>query len=459
MTVPIHDDMPNDDSAAATHSTSASQEKAQVRPSEREENPNERLLLFSDGIIAFAITIAAISIRLPVDSNKDLSDVLLDPAFFTKVFSYIISFVIVGSYWNEHHRIFRYIKRNNITLVVLNLIFLATIVVVPIANHFLQANLSSAFTNTIYYSVQLATGLALFLLWCYASYHHRFLDKDMHPRLIRYTFIRMLFLPLALLLYLVSEAISFAYGYDGTRTGTLLILVFVLAWSVFQRRYRRGMDISAGSNDVGRIILFSDCVIGIAITLTAAQIDFPDLVGKSEKLIIDKFGEIFPLLMIYFVGFIVIGVHWVLHYRMFRFIQRHDARLVFYNFAFLLCIALLFIPTAADALYLVPLAGELYYGLQTLTALALVLLWFHASRKHHLLRTEVEHAQIQDMTMRVVRNFLLFLVLTGVAFFLYLPPLTYIYLYLLMLLVSWGVKRIRLATQSGKKPEQVSRMA
>ena len=101
----------------------------QVVPNEG-ENENERLLLFSDGIIAFTITLATISIRLPVGR-----DYTTPSAFFADLgpylITYLIGFVIVGSYWFEHWRFFRYIKHSSTALVARNLLFLASLVFLP----------------------------------------------------------------------------------------------------------------------------------------------------------------------------------------------------------------------------------------------------------------------------------------------------------------------------------------
>jgi uncharacterized membrane protein len=94
------------------------------------ENENERLLLFSDGIIAFTITLATISIRLPSDKPvAELPTLLSD--LYPNLITYLIGFVIVGSYWYEHWRFFRYIKHSTTALVVWNLLFLASLVFLP----------------------------------------------------------------------------------------------------------------------------------------------------------------------------------------------------------------------------------------------------------------------------------------------------------------------------------------
>src|SRR5712691_6156227 len=109
----------------------------QKTQSER-ENENERLLLFSDGIIAFTITLATISIRLPSESTKELPDLLAE--LRPNLLTYVIGFVIVGSYWYEHWRLFRYIKHSATALVVRNLLFLASLVFLPFLSHYYGGN-------------------------------------------------------------------------------------------------------------------------------------------------------------------------------------------------------------------------------------------------------------------------------------------------------------------------------
>jgi uncharacterized membrane protein len=104
-----------------------------------QENGNERLLLFSDGVIAVALTLATISIRLPTDKElTNLSELLteLGPYLLTN----LIAFVIVGSYWYEHWRFFRYIKSSTTALVIWNLLFLASLVFLPFLSHYYGGN-------------------------------------------------------------------------------------------------------------------------------------------------------------------------------------------------------------------------------------------------------------------------------------------------------------------------------
>ena len=62
--------------------------------------PTNRLEAFSDGVLAILITIMVLELKVPSgDSLDDLRPVL--PVFL----SYVLSFVILGIYWNNHHHL------------------------------------------------------------------------------------------------------------------------------------------------------------------------------------------------------------------------------------------------------------------------------------------------------------------------------------------------------------------
>jgi uncharacterized membrane protein len=406
---------------------------------EHEENANERLILFSDAIIAFAITLAAISIKIP----RDPAQLVLQHNFRVAAYiAYIVSFAIVAASWNEHHRLFHYIKRNDMMLVLLNFAYLAAIVLVPIGIFFIEVVdpnnipiLLKAFY--LFLGSMLGAYLALLLTWIYASRRHRLLDAEMNPRLITYMTMRLLFYP-ALMLALLVTVVFPLVGLVG-----LLALVAAL---VYRRWYRRGLDISSGSNDVGRILLFSDAVIGIAITIIAAQIEFPSFAGSTageevQKAIAGDLHLLFP----YAIGFVVLGVFWLFHYRMFRYINRHDPWLIVLNFGFLLCIVLMFAPINSYAAYSSQrLGARFYFGIwQTVTALLLVLIWWRAAGKRRLLDHTIADDQIRRFGARLVSNLLIIFALLFVALNPAISPGWYLLLYLAALGLATLVIHLR----------------
>jgi len=318
------------------------------------ENENERLLLFSDGIIAFTITLATISIRLPSDKPiAELPTLLTD--LYPNLITYLIGFVIVGSYWYEHWRFFRYIKHSTTTLVVWNLLFLASLVFLPFLSHYYGGNFYLSgdreslnfylgITTFLFYTFLLVTGILLWLIWRYASHKHRLIDKDLTPSVIRNTTLRLFRVPLAIIVYLIAFVIFNA----SIAISFLPAIVFLVIWEGLRHFLLRSTP-ALKPTDTHRLVIFSDCVMAIAITLVAAQLELPELkFGNSIKQVITSqaVGHLSSILFIYLVAFLNIGIHWMSHYHMFRSIKHSNAWLAVFNLAFLLCITLLFLPTA-----------------------------------------------------------------------------------------------------------------
>jgi len=60
-----------------------------------------RLEAFSDGVLAIIITIMVLEIKVPHGSNFGVLKSLI-PVFL----SYVLSFIYIGIYWNNHHHLF-----------------------------------------------------------------------------------------------------------------------------------------------------------------------------------------------------------------------------------------------------------------------------------------------------------------------------------------------------------------
>jgi len=98
-----------------------------------EENPNARLLAFSDGVIAVAITLLVLDIRLPEDfshwSDAELWSALV--ALWPRLLAYLLSFFVIGNLWNSHRSKFEKITGSDARLCRSICFFLLTIGLVP----------------------------------------------------------------------------------------------------------------------------------------------------------------------------------------------------------------------------------------------------------------------------------------------------------------------------------------
>jgi TMEM175 potassium channel family protein len=153
----------------------------------------ERIVFFSDAVMAIAITLLAIDLRVPeVPPSAAAAGELalrlgeLNP----QIMSFVISFVVIGVYWLAHHRYFAMIRRYDAGLLMLNLLFLLFIVIMPFVASLL-GHYPFLSLGIVPYAVDVsAIGLSIGAMWAYASHSHRLVDKDLDTRQIRLLTVR-----------------------------------------------------------------------------------------------------------------------------------------------------------------------------------------------------------------------------------------------------------------------------
>jgi uncharacterized membrane protein len=132
----------------------------------------ERLIFFSDAVFAIAITLLALEVRLPagVEAFNDAQLFASLLGMWQKYLAYIISFLVIGSFWNAHHRKFRFIRRYDATLRILNLLILMVVAFIPFPSSVISE--SGTRTATIFYALTvMLVGLLYAALWWYAARH------------------------------------------------------------------------------------------------------------------------------------------------------------------------------------------------------------------------------------------------------------------------------------------------
>jgi len=154
----------------------------------------ERMIFFSDAVFAIAITLLALEIRLP-DVARGFNNTLLFSTLvnmWPQYFGYVISFLVIGSFWMAHHRKFRYIHRLDSRLLQLNLLLLLVVAFIPFPSSVISA--SGNRTATIFYALVMILASFIFVaLWSYAL-RHGMVD----PRLTEGQRKRELILPLSM---------------------------------------------------------------------------------------------------------------------------------------------------------------------------------------------------------------------------------------------------------------------
>ena len=125
----------------------------------------ERLVGFSDGVFAIAITLLVLSIEIPSGTDSAFRVISAER---TDVLTYVISFLVIGKYWIEHHHMFERVVRQDDRLLWLNLLFLLCIAFVPFPTALLGDTISTA-TVSVYAFTLVLTDLLAASSWWYAT--------------------------------------------------------------------------------------------------------------------------------------------------------------------------------------------------------------------------------------------------------------------------------------------------
>jgi uncharacterized membrane protein len=118
-----------------------------------------RLEAFSDGVIAILITIMVLELKIPHGTDlRALTPVL--PVFLT----YVLSYVYLGIYWNNHHHMLHATSRINGKILWANLHLLFWLSLIPFVTGWMGENHFAAIPTAIYGGVLLAAAVAYYLL-------------------------------------------------------------------------------------------------------------------------------------------------------------------------------------------------------------------------------------------------------------------------------------------------------
>jgi TMEM175 potassium channel family protein len=162
----------------------------------------ERLVFFSDAVIAIAITLLVVTLAIP-EATENVGDALLDR--WPQILSYVLSFLVIGVFWMAHHRIFRYVRSIDQRLIWLNLLFLMCVAFIPFPTGVLGDHDGSRGAIVFYAAAIGLTGAVLALIWQYLI-HAGHLNERADPKIVRYLTRRSLVTPIS---FLVSIPLSF----------------------------------------------------------------------------------------------------------------------------------------------------------------------------------------------------------------------------------------------------------
>jgi uncharacterized membrane protein len=190
-----------------------------------------RLEAFSDGVIAIIITIMVLEIKVPHGAGWTALHPLI-PVFL----AYVLSFVLLGIYWNNHHHMLQAAKRVNARILWANLHLLFWLSLLPVVTHWVGENYVAPVPVALYAAVQLAAAVAYFILARSLVAHHGAgsalgvaLGSDGKGKA-------------SVAIYAAAVPLAFV----STWASIALIVVVAVMWLVPDRRIERALAGSAG---------------------------------------------------------------------------------------------------------------------------------------------------------------------------------------------------------------------
>ena len=126
-----------------------------------------RLEAFSDGVLAIIITIMVLELKIPHGADLAAIRPLL-PVFL----SYVLSFIYIGIYWNNHHHLLQATRQINGKILWANLHLLFWLSLIPFATGWMGENHFASLPTALYGIVLLCAAIAYTLLQNLIIKHH-----------------------------------------------------------------------------------------------------------------------------------------------------------------------------------------------------------------------------------------------------------------------------------------------
>jgi len=125
-----------------------------------------RVVAFSDGVIAIAITLLVLTLEVPDVPADGFSEALAD--MWRSYVAFALSFALIGRFWIIHHRTFAMIARFDGVLMTLNLLVLAFIVLMPFTTDLVAQHEENPIGVALYAAVLAAASITNWSMVRYA---------------------------------------------------------------------------------------------------------------------------------------------------------------------------------------------------------------------------------------------------------------------------------------------------
>jgi uncharacterized membrane protein len=135
-----------------------------------------RLIALSDGLFATVLTLLVLDLRIPdVLNNNSMTTMAFTKWLGPHLFSYLLTFLVAGTYWLAHHRDFDHVIHFDRSLLAYNLLFLLFIGLLPFSTATISLGGFQGGAYPFYWAIYatniILAGILLELTWLYAVSH------------------------------------------------------------------------------------------------------------------------------------------------------------------------------------------------------------------------------------------------------------------------------------------------
>ena len=198
----------------------------------------DRIITLVDAVLAIVMTLLVLEIAVPQLSQSEVATELPKRLFelWSDIWSYAISFIILGFFWIGHDDQFHYIKRANKTLLWITIFYLLFIGLIPFSTA-LIGEYGDQQISVIIYGINIIIVLVWgFLQWKYATKELRLVEGDLDPKFIAIMSRRMI---VGLILYLIAITVSLLNTQVSLVLFVLIPIYFLIPLQYFRFRFTK----------------------------------------------------------------------------------------------------------------------------------------------------------------------------------------------------------------------------
>lgn len=182
-----------------------------------------------------------------------------------------------------------------------------------------------------------------------------------------------------------------------------------------------------------RLIALADGVFTVAMTIMVLELAVPVITHDSDREILLQLTSMWPKFISYILSFLVLGVYWIIHHKIFDIIKYYTSTLAWLNILFLLVVALIPFTTSLLGEYFLKATTTFAYGVQLLLMFVLgYSIFTYATSTPIILYEKVD---VKDVKGVKVMGYTYFTILLVALAFSFIIPLISVIIYGLIVIL------------------------